>query len=357
MLSPYESVSPSCFWRNGVQNCDPASMVDIYSRKFSIESTDVIATAGSCFAQHIARHMRRSGYTVLDVEPCPPGLSGSSAEHFGYGLYSARYGNIYTARQLLQLLQEAQGSRKPSNIVWKKGSRFVDALRPGIEPDGLDSPEEVIAHRQYHIYLLKGMLRKNSIFIFTLGLTEAWVHNESGTVYPTAPGTIAGDFDPTIYKFKNFTVDEILSDMREAIEIIKEFNPDVKFILTVSPVPLTATATEQHVLRATIYSKSVLRVVAETLSAASDSVDYFPSFEIIMNPASRGRFFSPNLRSVTAEGVESVMKVFFAAHNAKISFPVNERSGEVQQNSITVEDSDAVICEEMLLEAFAGEKQ
>lgn len=30
-----------------------------------------------------------------------------------------------------------------------------------------------------------------------------WVHKESGTVYPTAPGTLVGEFDDSLYEFDN----------------------------------------------------------------------------------------------------------------------------------------------------------
>ena len=88
----------------------------------------------------------------------------------------------------------------------------------------------------------------------------------------------------------------------------------MRFILTVSPVPLTATASGNHVLPATTYSKSVLRAVAGHLAEHRKGVDYFPSFEIITNQAARGTFFEPNLRSVRNDGVDVVMKTFFANH-------------------------------------------
>ena len=61
-------------------------------------------------------------------------------------MYSARYGNIYTVRQLLQLAQEVAGNWTPKNYIWEKNGRFFDALRPGIEPNGFNSRNKVIQH-------------------------------------------------------------------------------------------------------------------------------------------------------------------------------------------------------------------
>ncbi len=78
-----------------------------------------------------------------------------------------------------------------------------------MEPDGLESPEEVLAHRTVHLARVRDMLSTMDMFIFTLGLTEAWVHKASRTVYPTAPGVIAGAYDDQEFEFKNFSFSEI----------------------------------------------------------------------------------------------------------------------------------------------------
>ena len=40
------------------------------------------------------------------------------------------------------------------------------------------------------------MFEQSEIFIFTLGLTEAWRSKKDGAVFPLAPGVSAGSFDP-----------------------------------------------------------------------------------------------------------------------------------------------------------------
>ena len=103
--------------------------------------------------------------------------------------------------------------------------------------------------------------------------------------------------------------------MREFVKVMKRIrkNKDFKMILTVSPVPLTATASGNHVLSSTVYSKSVLRAIAGYW-AEKDFVDYFPSYEIVINPRNHSTGFSDNLRSVRSETVDVVMRHFFASH-------------------------------------------
>jgi len=173
-----------------------------------------------------------------------------------------------------------------------------------------------------------------------MGLTEAWIDKRAGRTLPTCPGTIAGTFDPAIHTFKNFNYEEILADYRTFHAELAAFNPGVRHLVTVSPVPLTATATDQHELVATMQSKSILRAVAGQLYAEFPDLDYFPSYEIIAAHPSRGFFFEGNLRSVSPAGVETVMRTFFEQHEAKRPTRAARKSAEELQ------------CEEALLEAF-----
>lgn len=178
--------------------------------------------------------------------------------------------------------------------MWITKARYYDPFRPTIEPKGYLSREEVLRMRTGHLAAVRRMLEACDVFVFTLGLTVAWISNEDGSVFPMCPGTVAGNFDDNKYAFKNFTVAEILDDVESFITLMRRVNPEIHIILTVSPVPLTATASGQHVLCATTYPKSVLRAVAGDLYQRYDFIDYFPSYEIITAPSMRGIAYEPN---------------------------------------------------------------
>jgi hypothetical protein len=347
--NPYKDLPKSAFWKTGVVEENPYAIEGIYKKKFRISSNTKIATAGSCFAQHISRHLKSNGYTVLDVEPPPPGLPKDLHQKLGFSTYSARYGNIYTVRQLLQLTQEAAGRWTPQNYIWNKNGKFVDALRPAVEPEGLDSPEEVIEHRRYHIERVKDLFENLDLLIFTLGLTEMWVHKESGTVYPTAPGTIAGRIDENIYEFKNAQFSNVIDDFNHFQKVLRQIRGGraFKILITVSPVPLTASASGAHVLNATTFSKSTLRSVAGQLSTNQNHIDYFPAYEIVTNPRLHSTSFSANLRSVREETVENVMRHFFAEHPA-----IHDQKTNASKPTQATRSDEDIQCEEGLLEAF-----
>lgn len=350
--TPYSRFPSHCFWRDGVVNATWAEMPNLYVKKFELTRDCRIASAGSCFAQHISRSLNQNGFRFLDVEPSPPGLTSLQAQRYGYGIFSARYGNIYVVRHLLQLATEALGTGSKLQRVWQHGDRFFDALRPTVEPLGLDSSEEVVAHRAQHIENVRRLFLEMDVFIFTLGLTEAWVERETGLVFPSCPGVVAGHFDPCRYRFKNFGYSEILSDFiafRDLIQKARQESENAKnaprYILTVSPVPLVATATGSHALTATVHSKSILRAVAGELAAQFQDIDYFPSYEILASPWSQTNFYKANLRDPTSDGVNVVMNYFFRAHGALLKEPDSALH-------LAAEDDADPFCDEAIIEAI-----
>lgn len=359
MLNPYGDLPLQAFWRTGVVSTDRAAYPGLFTPKFPIKSETKVATAGSCFAQHIGRYLRQSGVEVLDCEPAPSGLSAAQAKRFNFGIYSGRYGNIYTPRQMVELLRDVIDLRVDEALVWERDGRFYDALRPGVEPEGCESVAEVLALREYHLSQVGGMLADADVFVFTLGLTEAWMDTELGRVYAIAPGVIAGEYAPERHVFHNFTYPELIADLAEMRTLLQAIQPDIKMLLTVSPVPLTATASDDHVLSATTWSKSTLRAAAGAFSDAHEDVDYFPSYEIVTTWAAPQDMFEENLRSVRAEGVAQVMGIFLGAHGFEPASEVETPEAApgdapIEEQGEDEQDEDAeLICEDLLLEAFA----
>lgn len=348
MSHPYASLQESSFWRTAVAERSPFSISGLYRKKFRISGDDRIATAGSCFAQHIGHRLKVSGFRYVDLEPGPGKLPGAVRRKFGYGIYSARYGNIYTAKQLLQLYLRAYGRFKPVDDVWVRDGRYFDAFRPGVEPGGFASLIELEAAREHTNYCVRRIFERCQVFVFTFGLTETWRSRKDGAVYPVCPGVEAGAFDGSKYEFVNFSHSEVMKDMGELIMRACRKNPGLKFILTVSPVPLTATASGDHVLAATTYSKATLRSVAGELARGDDAIDYFPSYEIISGAPMRSMFYEPNLRSVNPAGVDLVMRHFFEQHA-----PITKADPAPHKPAHVLEDED-VICDEGKLEQWVS---
>ncbi|MCW2338513.1 hypothetical protein M2337_002746 [Sphingobium sp. B2D3A] len=293
-------------------DCPPHLVDPVGEFRACISHNTKVATAGSCFAQHIARRLRGSGYNYYVTEPGHPILPEEIRARNNYGMFSARYGNIYTARQLLQLFQRAYGEFIPIEDVWREEDDVVlDPFRPTVQPGGFVSELEMRLDRAQHFHAVRSMFEAMDVLVFTLGLTECWVSSADGAVFPICPGVSGGNFHPARHAFYNQTVEDVVSDMTEFLRLLARVNPSARVIITVSPVPLAATARpDQHVLTATTYSKSVLRVAADILATRFAHVTYFPSYEVITGAFSRGAYYAEDLRNVRETGVSHVMSLF-----------------------------------------------
>jgi hypothetical protein len=319
---PYKQLSDKAFWRRSVGGVPSQEVDPVGAFSLRINPETKVATAGSCFAQHIARHLRTAGFNYYVVEPGHPILPVEILEKHNYGLFSARCGNIYTARQLWQLLRRAYGELSPEEDAWIEADGSVkDPFRPTTQPGGFVSVAEMQADRSQHLAAVREMFETLQVFVFTLGLTECWVSRTDGAVFPLCPGVEGGVFDAEKHAFYNQTVEDVVADMSAFIDRLSGINAAAEVILTVSPVPLMATAEPSaHVLAATTYSKAVLRVATEMLCRRYKHVHYFPSYEIIAGSFNRGRYYSDDLRNVTEEGVAHVMRLFL--HHATETAPV-----------------------------------
>lgn len=311
MDHPYTRMGGEKFWRSAVSEKEPgASFRGIWAPKFAISADTKLISAGSCFAQHVGAWLLENGYAWLPSRIAPDGTG-----------FSFALGNIYTPKALIQWLLAALGEEDLSGTSHVEDGRYYDLLRPAVFSGGFESADAFAAARRAALAELLSQIIQADVFIFTLGLTEAWL-DDKDLVYPVCPGTIAGRYDPARHRFKNFDYPEILEDMRQVRALLRRINSNLKIILTVSPVPLTATASHAHVLVATTYSKAVLRAVAGYLSETDDGIDYFPSYELINAPGERERFFADNLRAVTRVGVDYVLEHFSAALQGRPTSPV-----------------------------------
>jgi len=356
-MTPYTTLPDKAFWRKAIADKAIFDINGLWLPKAVVGKQDPVVTYGSCFAQHIGKTLKERGFNRLVTEFGPAHFPNDVAAQYQYGVFSARTGNIYTTSLLEQWLQWALDESSVPDEYWQNGDRYFDPFRPAIEPGGFVSVEEMRLSRLSAIRCFKKSIIKAKFFVFTLGLTESWFNKEHGYEYPMCPGTVAGEFAEDKHQFVNQEITQVRTKLFSALQKIRNLNKNIRVILTVSPVPLTATASGEHVLVASVYSKSVLRAAAGIISQNHEWVDYFPSYEIINSAPFGGIFFEPNKRNVNAFGVSFVMDAFFNAMypdagytSASGKAPIASQHPKKQQNR---QDE---ICEEALLDAFGGKK-
>ena len=354
---PYHSIPREARWREVMAGRAPREIDPHYASTLRIEPGQRIASAGSCFAQRISVALQDAGYHYLCEEAGSPFMSEEERRTNSYGLYSARYGNVYTALQLLQLLRRAYGRFTPAEPLWRLPSGgWVDPFRPAVQPNGFASESECLWDREAHLAAVRRVFEQADVFIFTLGLTESWCSAEDGAAFPACPGSsLGGEFDPARHRFHNFGVGEVVAHMNDFIADLKAVNPGAQLLLTVSPVPLLATYEPRHVLQATVYSKSVLRVAAEELVKQHAHVHYFASYEIVNASGDSASYFEADHRAVADSAVAHVIECFhrqFTGHDGSALRKQNE------QAAVTAPLPQQPLCDEdLVMAALADQHQ
>jgi hypothetical protein len=134
---------------------------------------------------------------------------------------------------------------------------------------------------------VEGAIRKildSQVIIINLGFTESWLDSKTGLVLNEAPYPLLLKNHPNRFKFFNSNYYQTVSALEELIELIlAKTDYQMKFILTLSPIPLGTTFTNKDIILANTHSKSILRSAAQEICDKYSCVDYFPFYEMTVN--------------------------------------------------------------------------
>lgn len=324
MEHPYRRLPAKAFWKRAVSlGWEPDTVpVD----RVIVRTGDVVASAGSCFAANLVPYIEKAGFRYSRAPGLRSVFGPLADDNYGYSRFSAAYGNIYTVRQAVQLLLRAMNRFRPIEDRWiLNHDTIVDPFRPGLRYSAASDTEFDLLTAQYLNDVLDAF-GSADVFIFTLGLTEAWISKADGAVFPVCPGTVGGEYDPERHAFHNFNFVEVSADLDQFIALAREINPSLRIVLTVSPVPLVATATGCHVITASSYSKAVLRAAAGEAAGRHPDVAYFPAYEIVTGPQAPSDFFEPDRREPSLKAIQHVMHAFLV--HCETDFRPNTENGD-----------------------------
>lgn len=271
---------------------------------FHFAPGETIFTIGSCFARHVERELAFRGFAL------PTRHLFESDEDFGaVGLDVLN--NYGTPSIWNELSWAFDDSFDPMKCFEPVRDNWVDMhLHASIRPTSLD----VLRTRRRAIAAAYRSISHCRAVIITLGLAEVWFDNQHGHYLNVAPRRSILRDNPDRFDLHVLSPDESYDYLRRALLLIRERGtPGIKVVLTVSPVPLSATYRPVDVMVANCYSKSVLRVAAEQAAAEFDFVDYFPSYESITLSEREHAWTEDNVH-VTPRAVETNVGRMVAAY-------------------------------------------
>ena len=248
--------------------------------QFRIRREDKLFAIGSCFARGIENALKARGFQVE-----------SAARDFdqfrtrdGKPVTALGFTNKYTTYSMLNELSWAldPAAKFPeSSLVDLDGQRCIDPhINPTLEVTGRAGTLE----RRRVMQQVNARVRDCRVVFLTLGLVEVWYDQEAGVHLNTTPTEEMRERFPGRYRFQVTNYPQNLENLEKLHTLLSRHgHPRLQIVVTTSPVPLNVTFSGQDVVVANTYSKSTLRAVAQDFAAAHANVQYFPSFEMVMN--------------------------------------------------------------------------
>lgn len=271
-----------------------------------------IASAGSCFASEIAYNLQRRGFNYLVEENFYRLDEGVFADDYDLEKKiagaSANWGILFNTASFRQLAEAAFGEiQLPPMLLkakYKEASYYTFPFRENVY---FKTPEAFEIDQPKHLVAVRNVLTKAKVFVITPGLNECWQFMSNKFYLSRNPRNLG---IAALVKHRVLSLEENIQNLQRFIDLVRSHNKDIKFIISVSPVPLMATglAHEAHVVQANGHSKAVLRVAVEEICRKNKDVVYFPSYEIVTSCSKDA--FEADARHVTRPTVERIMKVF-----------------------------------------------
>lgn len=281
-----------------------------------IDPRDEVFTIGSCFAQEIRASLRELGIVVT---PRYSDLKFDPEEARADRLPREEHLNYYNAFTVLQEFERAVGLWKqdpndywelPFHRFWKGQIVYQDPYRRLILGKTLQAMQAVNAQLDV---IIASAFRSAKAFLITYGMTEVWRNKSNGLVVTQKPlyGGGGGGGDQSY--FWQTTFDDNLAVIRKTVRLLLEHKPGVKIFMTVSPVALERTFSENDIYVANTESKAILRAVLGQVAREFPEVTYFPAFEAVMSNGLQS-FREGEGRHVRPEVVRPVVDAFVKAH-------------------------------------------
>jgi len=272
---------------------------------FRVQRTDKLFAIGSCFARGIERALLGRKMEVVSASTDFDIFQTINPEVTGLG-FTNKY-NTYSIRNELEwALDPAARFPLESIIDLGEGIWYDPHTNPALPFAGRD---ETLQRRSI-LQNVNARIAHCRLVIITLGLVEIWRDTETNIFINTTPPAGAITRYPGRYEFQVSNFSENFANLEAIHGILSRFgHPEARIIVTVSPVPLMATFTQEDVVLANCYSKSSLRAAAQEWAAAHENVDYFPSYEMVMNSA-RDTAWVEDLRHVQGNLINHIMQFF-----------------------------------------------
>jgi lysophospholipase L1-like esterase len=204
-------------------------------------------------------------------------------------------------------------------------AKILDASLEGNQPNPalyFHNPDNIWLHHDFHSTLFgndqtelsnqltdrlqesRAFLLETDVLVITFGTAFAFRHKQTNQVVGNCHKVPADHFVKELLH-----PDQILIAYEQLIQKLQTFKRNLRIILTVSPVRHT-----RDTLSLNQVSKSTLRLVCHRLSEKYKQVEYFPSYEIMIDELRDYRFYEEDLIHPNKTAEDFIFNAFTKAY-------------------------------------------
>ena len=256
--------------------------VNIPKSSFKINPTDKLLFVGSCFAENIGRRFVENQFDAI-VNP---------------------YGTMYNPASVGHTVERVEG-RSPSPVLRTPSPQGAREKLPSIAYE--ESCEESLLTsssplgERMPVGQVRGRRSSFSVAIFTLGTNHIYILKETGEIVDNCMKR-----PQKLFREEKLSVDECADYLSRAVAILKERNPEVKVIFTVSPIRYA-----KYGFHGSQLSKATLLLAVDKLvSESPESISYFPAYEIMNDELRDYRFYQPDMLHPSEQAVDYIYERF-----------------------------------------------
>ena len=182
------------------------------------------------------------------------------------------------------------------------GRRFVeDKFRATVNPYGvMYNPASIMHTVKRWTGELGATDEAPQTAVFTLGTNHVYILNETGEIVDNCRKR-----PQRLFTERELSVDECADYLREAVAMLRQINPSVRIIITVSPIRYA-----KYGFHGSQLSKATLLLAADKLTKEMDNVVYFPAYEIVNDELRDYRFYREDVLHPTDQAVEYIWQRF-----------------------------------------------
>lgn len=262
----------------------------------NINYQDTILLLGSCFADNIGAKFSQY-YFPTTINP---------------------FGTLYNPASILEAIQlsmttDAQHYLIQHNGLWHSMMHHGSFSHP--------NKDEVIHCCQTSLSTLRQALHDASTIIITFG--TAWVYEYQGMIVANCHKLPANQFVR-----RRLTVEQIVS----AWQPILASMPDKHWIFTVSPIRHIKDGLHENQISKAILLQAVEQLTTPNFVCSDASfprIDYFPSYEIMMDELRDYRYYADDMLHPSAKAVEYIWECFAKCHFSKETQALCRRTADV----------------------------